>query len=437
MPERSERNGYNNDLFGDYDSNIGIYNYNRHTTAKLERIGKKYQWIAMYNILARITDHYEMRDRFSQTDEIQKYEGPWEPYVRDFDASLNELFMCDDNMPVFEDIIKDKETFSEKTERELNLNQESVWIKEYPIFFDCQKKELVIKDTMGIEWVALAKYADSNILNNKLQIWNWIYGYFVTESQYDKLKYFANKKINLLNSDITWIPETYTVYCREYPWAKGCADFKSLSYKSISIRTGKKKVVEEIRSVPEFSKLDDWLNMYISKEEIEIDEKGNIEETDLIHFPEIAMKEEIISREIDVEEDIGEIICASVNFLWEEEYDASKNEAISWYAPCAEIIEEMKLQYGKCDGAFYDENGAIAAFDTSVTNQQIGIVIRKDLLDAFLTKKDYRLVWFVKASKEIHVTDHSIGKYSDWTGLYSYEEDKIIGKLYMCNDFED
>ena len=39
------------ELFGEYDSYTDKFILDRHSTIKIERIGKKYQWIAMYNIL--------------------------------------------------------------------------------------------------------------------------------------------------------------------------------------------------------------------------------------------------------------------------------------------------------------------------------------------------------------------------------------------------
>lgn len=38
------------------------HGYNRHDTRKVERIGKKYQWIALYNILARVSDTYLVKN---------------------------------------------------------------------------------------------------------------------------------------------------------------------------------------------------------------------------------------------------------------------------------------------------------------------------------------------------------------------------------------
>ena len=51
----------------------------------------------MYNILARVADHYKMKRRYDdEPDEIQ-YEGPWNLYLRDFDSTLNQNYInCKD-----------------------------------------------------------------------------------------------------------------------------------------------------------------------------------------------------------------------------------------------------------------------------------------------------------------------------------------------------
>ena len=61
----------------------------------------------------------------------------------------------------------------------------------------------------------MSKYADTgkgDLAYNKLLIWNWLYGYFVTDEQLVTLKKYADKKVNLINSDISWIPEAYTIH---------------------------------------------------------------------------------------------------------------------------------------------------------------------------------------------------------------------------------
>lgn len=82
--------GYSDQLFGDYERFRTQRNYSRHENKKIERIGKKYQWIAFYNILARVSDAHMLKD---WNESPYPYEGAWEPYVRDFDPTLNINFL--------------------------------------------------------------------------------------------------------------------------------------------------------------------------------------------------------------------------------------------------------------------------------------------------------------------------------------------------------
>lgn len=75
--------------------------YDRSETKKVERIGKKYQWIAMHNILARVSDQCDIDTDYSET---STFEGPWEPFVRDFDPTLNFKLTKSDEIPIFNEI---------------------------------------------------------------------------------------------------------------------------------------------------------------------------------------------------------------------------------------------------------------------------------------------------------------------------------------------
>ena len=68
---------------------------------------------------------------------------------------------------------------------------EEIWINTVPTFYENQKEDLLLTDEGGIQWVALSKYADTgkgDLAYNKLLIWNWLYGYFVTDEQLVTLK---------------------------------------------------------------------------------------------------------------------------------------------------------------------------------------------------------------------------------------------------------
>lgn len=53
----------------------------------VERIGKKYQYLAFHELLARLSDNVHMTREYSN-DEIQKYDGPWQISERDVDPSI-------------------------------------------------------------------------------------------------------------------------------------------------------------------------------------------------------------------------------------------------------------------------------------------------------------------------------------------------------------
>lgn len=75
-----------NKYLSDYDCGMR-HPLDRSGGRSIERIGKKYQWIAFYNILARISDHHKLRE-WDDTED-NNFKSPWEPYVRDFDPTLN------------------------------------------------------------------------------------------------------------------------------------------------------------------------------------------------------------------------------------------------------------------------------------------------------------------------------------------------------------
>jgi hypothetical protein len=72
--------------FGRFDRYINYDDWR--AKHKPERIGKKYQWLAYHEFLARVADNFEFRgDRWREPQE-GKYDGPWQGlYIRDIDPS--------------------------------------------------------------------------------------------------------------------------------------------------------------------------------------------------------------------------------------------------------------------------------------------------------------------------------------------------------------
>ena len=80
--------GYDPEVFSNFDSEQGSGRGSGH----LERIGKKYQWITFYKILAIVSDNCRMYGEtshsWSKNKKYTNFDGPWQPYIRDIDRTI-------------------------------------------------------------------------------------------------------------------------------------------------------------------------------------------------------------------------------------------------------------------------------------------------------------------------------------------------------------
>jgi hypothetical protein len=81
--------GWTVDHFGDFDASAADAWESRHPRAanKPERIGKKYQWIAYHELLARLSDNFKFKGDVMSYEWETEYDGPWQLHCRDIDPS--------------------------------------------------------------------------------------------------------------------------------------------------------------------------------------------------------------------------------------------------------------------------------------------------------------------------------------------------------------
>lgn len=412
--------GYTNEL----DKGNNHWGYDRSETKKVERIGKKYQWIAMHNILARVSDQCDIDTDYSET---PKFEGPWEPFVRDFDPTLNFKLTKSDEIPIFDEISElKKATRNEHLKVDVsNIDSVSEWLDSDGIFFAEMPKALILSDSNGTQWIRLSNYICSGreqLKAERLLTWSWLYAYFVTEEQFEQFQVAATDRVDFSSSKgIGLDPQSYSVFNREYPWSPSC----DLLNKSSSVESGvvlnmpeEKEVEQEVLNV-------EFLEQYLKSLDADSNQVFSDQELNQHLF-----KKEIVRK--PVLKQIGEIIHASMNLVWESEYDASKDNTLSMNVPCPMLIEQLHLHQADIDGLYYDSNEKIAAFDLNISQKESGVVLRKDLLDAFLKKNNLNLIWFVRASKELHSgEDLGILRYGDRSGAYFYNGTEITSNIYI------
>lgn len=399
--------GYTDELFSEYD--INIYSQ-RHETKKIERIGKKYQWIAMYNILARISDHHLLND---YDDGCRKYRGTWEPYVRDFDPTINYNSLNSNDIPKFELDHFDKENLFTESENPSDIKE---WASTKIDFFVNNKDDLVLKDTSGIEWVLLhqhsklynKKYEDNHryslFSNGNQQLWKMSMGYFVDENLFNCFK----ENFSDSNFNGRWFPEireTYQMFCREFAWSDSFKDVFDNGKRDIYIDSDEFEIKKTIKP--------------IIKENSE-----NI----LLDFEENEYK----TKKQNL---IGQVIQSYLIYLWECQYDASQKDSISLYMPCKEIIDCFKLTQKQYDGCFYDGNQLIV-YDGSRSGIDDGLLIRKDYLECFLKTKHLKLFWTCLGEKQ-YFRGHLNNIWSEWSGFLYMDDNGTINGLMNCKEVRE
>lgn len=326
---------YNVEAFGEFDSNAGD-NSLRIRGAQKERIGKKYQWIVFYEMLARVSDNKPFHpNNWSPKRKAQKYNGPWEPYVRDIDPTF-----------VSNPLLKKEGFWLPKPEyHDWNTNNHK-WVrgtKDLPNPVEL----LAATDDMNEEWLILELYGDWSNNEGKeysfskayQRLWYQIRSYLVTDKSYEHMT-DALKEANFMGR---WMPESlheYKLYNREFFWSPANAD------------------------------LNKGLN------------------------PWSVVKHQ--------RKNIGKVAVTTQAYLWEEEFDNSKEGTVSIIKPSQFLYDLLELKDGVREGEYVNEQGIVLCFDPSVNYDAPScLLVRKHLLQERLKDKHLGIFWTVLGEKQV------------------------------------
>lgn len=366
-----EKYGYDIEKHGEFDRDIG-HGRGRDTVPN-ERIGKKYQWISLHEMIARVSDNHVMTERYGSKKEIP-FGGPWEPTVRDIDPTQN----------------------LRRTERPiLDVERESGhwWLPSYDNWDADNKswandvsdlpsvKSLIeLKDENGEEWLVLFGYpgwqepkslGDDPFDIPLKKVWIHLNGYLIKNKDHKKFLSWSRKQdyMGLWMPNVT---DIYQLFSREFYW--------SPAYR--------------------------WLfDEYF-------DDKGDWSE---VH-----------------EKSGGKYICDVVvpteNYLWQAEEDKSQEDGVGHFRPNKLLFDGMNMRYGIDEGEFMDENSNLISFDPSVKNKTKGYhLVKKAPFLNFLRENDLQVVWTVLGEKQI-IGGRGSQKFSEYrrsefSGSFSLGED--------------
>ena len=216
--------GWNPRDFAEFDQRVNYWSASR-TEHKPERFGKKYQWIAFQELVARISDNFHMVSHYDG--EPETYKGPWQLLSRDVDPTLPpppRTRSSDDDIEV-------GKTFAEDSSR--------WWVPDGPRYRDddppagegwgtgwgdIPEFEPLVRrrDHDGSTWVVLhAWYNWRNTATQprRRELWSHIYSWLVRpEQRYAVVEYIQHRSLmnNLMPGGTRCSDEAYL---GELPWA--------------------------------------------------------------------------------------------------------------------------------------------------------------------------------------------------------------------------
>ena len=239
---------YKDELFvSDYNNHR--YRYYKNQRIQNERIGKKYQWIAFYNILARVSDTHMLKPECGEN-ESRCYNGSWEPYVRDFDPTLNCHFLALPDLPCFN--LSQKTITFVDNETLIVSSAINKWLEEPCEFFKTHASKLMFKDEDEKLWVALKQF--KRIKNGKLddiiwidnttqEIWSMSCGCIITQDMFEFLRDGADNKGFTVQRRIEE-RSAHQLFNREYAWSSGYESVFDSVWKDFVVATSEKTTVK-------------------------------------------------------------------------------------------------------------------------------------------------------------------------------------------------
>ncbi|GFD92211.1 hypothetical protein KUL156_41720 [Alteromonas sp. KUL156] len=360
--------GYDMKLHGKYDKNFSYYG--RDSSDK-ESIGEKYQWIALHEILAIISDNYKIED-FHRED-FNYYKGAWQLYARDIDpisiTKVNDNEYDDDP---FEDE-KEKHWWSDENYSYWNQSNFE-WSRNIQ---DLPKMQNVVEkiDDKGNEWLFLEYYpewqepkkiGEKKYDSKRKRVHYLIQGYLVNKDEKINVIEFLKNK----NFFDRWMPENgdgYTnLFSREKFWSPAYFD----SYRD-----------------------DEWSEVYCRETGENMEEK---------------------------------LIVATTNVKGSISSDKS-GANFKYNIPCRRIFEGMNLQYSNIDGDFINDKEI-----NVVTNiNKRGTLINKKEFLSFLKENNMEIIWTLLGEK-IAQSEGGFYHFGVPCGVFYLDENNLVkGEMNM------
>lgn len=363
--------GYDVEKHGQYDINI---NNNRISKIKHERIGKKYQWIALYELAAQVADNYKMQinvDAYGTKKNVY-CNGSFEPNIRNIDPTvILTPTNKDDNTKLIH-----KSLYmipANKASNEWLQNSEDIPLIDNLINLSYNNRKFLLLNGW-YSWSEQKKLGVKTYQNPQKDFWIQINNYIVKKADYKKI-INKLKKEDFMGRWLSEPNDSYTLYNKEYYWSYAFNFFQNPYYCG-----------------------DEW---------------------------------KCVSEREEEYRKYGKVLIPTYQYSSERDGDILGNEAnASWYKPCNELFNGLNMKYGKENSVLYDSKGRVLCFDSiELLKEDIGFFIAKDEFLNYIHKNGYEIFWTILAEKRIisDRTNHNERyKQPHYSGIYEINQDGTI-----------
>lgn len=376
--KRAYELGWEKELFEDFERTYA--NNHDRSTATIERIGKKYQWIAFHEILARMSDNLFWVDRrYSDIDDSQFW-GPWQNHLRDLDPTLWIRETNDSGWDEHKSSWWQPFTFPFVDD---NLQQQKSWL---------WNKEIIPSFEELLE--------RTNPIDNKK--WTVLRGF----SKWSKKP--ENDEDNLPSQDAWFRINSIVISKDDIDKVENELKGKSLCDPHISSpnSTGHQRYLKEYPWHPCYQEMNDW---------VEPDSPNYFNEA-------VNVKHLVPTNEYE----------------WEaSSTDKSLNNSISIYLPNKHLINELDLSLKQDEyGEWIDSKGNLAFIDPSI--KELGpsyALIRSDLLNKWLEENNLQLLWLIGGEKQLYTSmANKFYGYLECSGIYTATDKGIDGSMWFVEE---
>lgn len=365
--------GWDSKLHGEFDNNVNRYDHSGRSAHKPERIGKKYQWIALFELLAMVADNFEFKEN-NWSEKASNYEGAWQLWARDIDPSStlqDKSIDAPEDVPTFRNLVPRYNAWQSngsiktwiRSSRKLPNPTSLIELT------DVDRRTWVMFEGF-CEWQEETppEYKKYDLPTRTL--YYMLKSYLVKEK--DKNKFFSwGKKQRFYGR---WMPESHEfiqVFLGEYPSYPAFLDARPNNWID-DARHGNKKLPSSVLVSDE-----EYLN------------EGST-------------------------------------------HDCSLDESINVKLPAKWIVDKMGLQQKYTDGRFYDKRGDLVACYPAAFNRQPPsfLLMRKDKLLTFLKKQKCAIFWTLLGEKQT-IGGGGIGQPYGWqeiSGIYTFDTNgRLLG----------